>query len=276
VIERAASTPRIAALLTSHNRRDMTVTCIERLNEQEGTDAEVRIFLLDAASSDGTAEAVSARFDGVTVLRGRADHFWNRGMHAAFAHAMSQGRFDFYLWVNDDTVLDDDALAHLLTTHERLDRAHPEPMIIVGATRDPETGDISYGGMRRSDDGSPLRFERVPPSETPVRADTMNGNFVLISSDVVERVGNLDPTFFHGLGDFDYGLRASDAGCSIWVAPGTIGTCRPNKWPSGLVNRLRFVFFGPKRMRFRGWWTFARRWGGRRWPPFRVRRFGVG
>ena len=27
------------------------------------------------------------------------------------------------------------------------------------------------------------------------------------------------------VGDFDYGLRARAAGCSVWVAPATVGTC---------------------------------------------------
>ena len=35
--------------------------------------------LLDAASEDGTAEAVKARFDHVTVLHGDGDIFWARG-----------------------------------------------------------------------------------------------------------------------------------------------------------------------------------------------------
>ena len=53
----------------------------------------------------------------------------------------------------------------------------------------------------------------------------MNGNTVLVSRAVVRRVGNLDPAFAQQMGDFDYGLRARAAGCSVWTTPGTIGMC---------------------------------------------------
>ena len=56
----------------------------------------------------------------------------------------------------------------------------------------------------------------------------MSGNATLISREVVRRVGNIDPAFVQLMGDFDYGLRARAAGCSVWIAPGTVGTCASN------------------------------------------------
>lgn len=262
----ATNAPRIAALLTCHNRRNSTLECLNRLAAQQDHGGQVDVVVLDAASTDGTPEAIAATFDNATVLRGRADQFWNRGMHVAFEHAVTQGGYDFYLWVNDDTYLDDDALARMLHTYRGLRDAEGEALIIVGSTRDPDSGHVSYGGMRRGGGPSTLRFERVPPDAShPRRADTMNGNVVLIARAVVDRIGIIDPAFFHGLGDFDYGLRATAARCSVWVAPATIGTCRPNKYPVGRWQRLKMVF-GRRRTRLGEWYVFVRRWGGRRWP----------
>ena len=258
---------RVAALLASHNRRELTVASIASLHQQPVTGAAVDVVLLDAASPDGTADAVESRFDNVTVLRGDADLFWARGMHAAFRHAVANGPYDFYLWLNDDTLLDAGAIEHLFTTHEQLRRDHSEPAIVVGATRDPDTGETTYGGIRRSPAGSPLRFEPAPPYvDRPRAVDTMNGNCVLIPQAVVERIGIIDPQYFHSLADFDYGLRAQEAGCGVWVAPGTIGTCKANTLPASRAQRLRSVLKGPQRLRFHEWYTFARRWGGRWWP----------
>lgn len=108
--------PRIAALLTCHNRRELTLRCIQRLLAQSGYDAHLDVVVLDAASTDGTAEAIHARYEEATVLQGQADQFWNRGMHAAFSHAVAHGPYDFYLWVNDDTELAPGALATVLRT----------------------------------------------------------------------------------------------------------------------------------------------------------------
>ena len=260
-------TLRVAALLACHNRRELTVASIASLNEQPLDGAQIDVVLLDAASPDGTADAVESRFDNVTVLRGHADLFWARGMHAAFRHAVDHGPYDFYLWLNDDTILDSGAIHRLFATHEQLSRDHSEPTIVVGATRDPDTGEVTYGGIRRSAVGSPLRFESSPPdADRPLAVDTMNGNCVLIPQAVVERIGIIDPQYFHSLADFDYGLRAQEAGCRVWVAPGTIGTCKANTLPASRARRLRSVFDGPQRLRLREWYTFARRWGGRWWP----------
>ena len=265
-MEDQSDKPRVAALLTCHNRRELTVACLERLEQQQDHDAQVDVVVLDAASQDGTAQAVADRFGNATVLRGHADLFWARGMHVAFRHAVNAGTYDFYLWLNDDTFLDSDSLARLVQTHRKLRSQRTEPLIVAGATRDGDTGELTYGGIRRSEHGSPLRFERVPtPAAHPMAVDTMNGNCVLISREVVDRIGIIDPKFFHALADFDYGLRARAAGCSVFLAPGTIGTCQANTAPPSRLQRLRSVF-GRRRIRVREWYTFARRWGGRGWP----------
>ena len=260
------STPRLAALLTCHNRRDLTVACLERLERQQDHDATIDVILVDAASEDGTAAAVRRLFPNATVLHGPSNLFWARGMHLAFRRAAARGQYDYYLWLNDDTMLDPDALTHLLATHDQLRRAQGSPLVVAGATRDRTTGKQTYGGMQRSAGGSPVRFESVhsnPDHPTPV--DTMNGNCVLVSNEIVQRIGIIDPRFFHTLADFDYGLRAQAAGCEVWLAAGTVGTCTANRLPDTRWQRVRYVF-GPRRIRAYEWYVFVRRWGGRRWP----------
>jgi GT2 family glycosyltransferase len=58
--------------------------------------------------------------------------------------------------------------------------------------------------------------------------DTMHGKCVLIPRSVVQIVGNLDPAFVHYIGDWDYGLRTRQEGCTVWIAPGYLGTCSLN------------------------------------------------
>lgn len=257
---------RIAALLTSFNRCELTIACIDRLVRQAPSRGGLDIYLLDAGSTDGTADAVESRFDDVFVMRGHQQQFWSSGMHAAWSAALRRD-YDFYLWVNDDTLLDDDAVARVLDTYRGLVRDHGADVVVVGSTRDPITGDVTYGGRAVPDPKAPLRFEIVQPARTTPRpAVTMNGNLVLVPREVVNRIGTVDKVFFHGLGDFDYGLRATAAGCEVWVAPGTIGTCAKNqRMEGGRWARLRQIF-GPTRTRFVPWLTFVRRWGGRRWP----------
>jgi GT2 family glycosyltransferase len=149
-------------------------------------------------------------------------------MHLAFATAM-QDDHDGYLWLNDDVVLDPDALSRLQETWERMHARVPyENTIVIGSTRDPESGKLTYGGLRRISRIRPLAFGRVEPCLEEVEVDTFEANFAYIPAGTAKAVGNLDAKFLCAGGDTDYGLRARGLGVRIWVLPGTIGCCRSN------------------------------------------------
>jgi GT2 family glycosyltransferase len=264
------TTTRVATVLAAYNRRDLTLACLRSLRAQQLPGVVLDAFVLDDASSDGTAAAIAEEFPEVSVLHGNGKLYWNGGMRRAFAAAMA-GDYDYYLWMNDDTELDDGALAVLLDSERQLRERGHDAVIVAGSTRHPDTGELTYGGVVRPYRWRPMRSELVEPGDTPRPCDTMNGNATLISRAVVRRVGNIDPAFVQQMGDFDYGLRARAAGCSVWIAPGTVGTCashptrRPGEQPLG--EELRRLW-SIKELTPRSWAVFCRRWAGRLWPLY--------
>jgi GT2 family glycosyltransferase len=261
---------RVAAVLAAYNRRDLTLACLRSLQAQRLPGVTLDLFVLDDASSDGTGEQIAAQFPEATLLHGNGQLYWNGGMRRAFAAAIA-GDYDYYLWMNDDTHLDDGALGLLLNTERWLRKRGEQAVIVAGSTRHPDSGELTYGGVVRPYTWRPLRSELVEPGDEPRPCDTMNGNATLISRAVVMRVGNLDPAFVQQMGDFDYGLRARAAGCSVWVAPGTVGTCashperRPGERPLG--EELRRVW-STKELTPRSWAVYCRRWAGGMWPLY--------
>jgi GT2 family glycosyltransferase len=262
---------RIAVLLTCHDRVERTTACLTSLREQGArSQVTLEVVLVDAGSSDGTADTVGEHFPEVTVLRRGPELFWNGGMRVALAHAYGSDP-DLYLWLNDDVELDPDALATLLTTHDELLATRAAPCIVVGSTRDPESGVLTYGGVVRPDRRRPLHYERVEPTDRPVEVETMNGNCVLIPREVVARVGNLAAAYTHGMGDYDYGHRATRARAEVWIAPGTIGTCsrNPPRRPAESFDEHRRRATSPTGgLPPTEWLTFARRWAGPLWPVY--------
>lgn len=216
---------RIAVLLTCHNRKATTLACLEALFGQDlSGPLELRVFLVDDASDDGTGEAVRTRFPQVRVIPGDGHLYWCGGMRLAFATALNAGDgFAYYLWLNDDTLLCRDALKRLLATHRQLLADGRGRSIVVGATADPHTKRPTYGGFRRLWPLPFLRFAR--PAERPIRCTTMHGNCVLVPDAAARTVGNLDPALVHLRGDVDYGLRAGKLGFQVWLVPGICGTC---------------------------------------------------
>ncbi|WP_306190780.1 glycosyltransferase family 2 protein [Streptomyces sp. MK5] len=262
---------RVVVLIACHNRRETTVRCLRSLIGQDGPEASVRVLLTDDGSTDGTAHAVRAVWPGIQVLKGNGRLFWAKAMALA---ASAAGDYDFLLWLNDDVVLDPGALQHLLATHRLLSGPGNGDTIVVGCLRDPHSGAATYSGVRRRNRLHPVSFSTITAARRPVQAETMNGNLVLIPRRVVTTVGQIDARFSHGLADFDYGLRARTRGCTVWVAPGTLGTCPRNSPDGGWTDpalpvreRLRLVC-APKGLPPASWWRFTRRHAGPLWPMY--------
>ncbi|HVZ84595.1 MAG TPA: glycosyltransferase family 2 protein [Terracidiphilus sp.] len=219
---------RIAVLMTCFNRRVHTLRALEALAGQKDIgDVRLTVFLVDDGSRDGTADAVRAAFPAVRVLQGDGALYWNGGMRMAFAAAFAEG-FDGYLLLNDDTALEEDALARVVHC-ARMQLAAGRPAIVVGSTRSPRTGAHSYGGINLRRAGVSLTLVRVPPQENEaIECDTMNGNIALVPHAIAAKTGNLERRFRHQYGDLDYGLRARGKGFAVVIAPGYAGVCEPN------------------------------------------------
>jgi GT2 family glycosyltransferase len=274
----------IATLITCYNRKQKTLDSLKALFSQTVfSQVALSIYLVDDGSTDGTAEAIQAAYPQVILIKGSGNLFWNGGMRTAFAAALEQDH-DYYLWLNDDTSLYPEALKLLLSTSDEVIAQGHSRAIIVGSTQDSETGAFTYGGFLRGSWWRPLRFPQVEPGDKTKPCDTINGNCVLIPRSVAQVVGNLDPAFTHYMGDIDYGLRAQKQGCTVWIAPGYIGTCSENLRPRSLSETIsdlpwyqQWKRIGqPKGLNFsevtltplNEWKVFTQRHGGPLWPIY--------
>lgn len=264
----------LAVVMTCHNRREKTLGCLSNLAAQSGIDQlRVNAYVVDDGSTDGTGAAIRELFPNVIILQGDGSLYWNGGMRKAIDAAMREG-FDFYLWLNDDTVLDADALGRLLKTFDDLESLTHMPSIIVGSIRDPETRQLTYGGSRHVSRFNPLRVELVVPSDMPQRCDVFNGNVVLVPRGIAESLGNLSRHFKHRAGDYEFSLRAREAGFVAWVAPHYFGQCARNSiagtWRDPLLPRRTRIkkIISPTGMPMRERLYFVYRFGGIFWPVY--------
>ena len=253
---------RVAVVMTCHNRQDTTVRCLSALRAQASGAAALSLFVTDDGSTDGTSRAIQGVWPDATIIPGTGSLYWAAGMALAERSAV-RNRPDYLLWLNDDTLLDPDAVPRLLAVSEDDPSA-----IVVGATVDPETGEGTYGGRTRID-YHPQRLVRLPIAHHVQRADTFNGNAVLVPWSARVAVGPIDGAFPHAYADDDYGLRATAKGVPIIQAPGAVGTCPrdPAMPPSsrGLADRWQHLQ-SPTGLPWRAQSRYLRRHGDWRWP----------
>jgi GT2 family glycosyltransferase len=218
----------IAVLMTVHNRRDITLRCLDSLFAQMKPDGwGVKVFMVDDGSTDGTSASVRSKFPQVTIIQGSGHLYWNQGMRLAWQTALQSGEnFDGYLWLNDDVTLNTNALVVLKTGLKHQSSIGAADAILVGSCKDPNTDSHSYGGC---DASNQLIFSEDQCAE----CHHFNGNFVFVSAAICRKVGILSDQFTHAFGDWEYGYRASRAGIQSFVLPGYVGYCAPHgegKW----------------------------------------------
>lgn len=206
---------KVAVLLTSFNRKRITLDCLHSLSNQQ-TNVDMDVFLCDDASSDGTVEEVQKQFPFVHLSYGTGNLYWNRGMLKAWEHASKEYMYDAYIWLNDDVKLYAEAFQEMLDCSTLMN----DKAIICGCFCN-KNGDFSYGGRTRNN-------EKILPNGNLNPVYFLNGNCVLVPQTVMDSIGKLDHMYHHHGGDFDYGLRALKKGIKIVSTRKYIGECEIN------------------------------------------------
>ena len=202
-----------------------------------------QIQLLRVPSFECPCEAVEPlshrdKFSEVNIIQGNGALYWNRGMHLAWETASNKKNYDYYLWINDDVTILKNSILILLENQKKYVNS-----IICGVMVSNIDGNITYGGR---DEKSKMV---LPNEKTPKKCYYVNGNLVLISKIIFEKVGLIDKIFLHAMGDFDYGLRVIENGFECRISSKIVGFCESNNalpaWclpEVGFIKRIKSLY----------------------------------
>ena len=145
----------------------------------------------------------------------------NRGMHRAWEVAAHSKSYDYFLWLNDDTMLFPYAVDEMLI----LSSKYCDRVIVVGATESSNHEKLTYGGRVNG---------LIPICEGIAHElDYFNGNIVLIPQVIFSILGNLDYYYAHSKGDYDYGIRAKKKGIKMYQCGNVLGICDEHEHMDG-------------------------------------------
>lgn len=263
----------VYAVMTVHNRAPFTRRCLEAFWEAcVSANVVGQAIVVDDGSTDETSRILEMEGGRVTTIHGDGSLFWNRGMRLGLARVLDSSAIDsdIVLWLNNDTIIVKEALKRLLiAASEQTGNGHGR--VVAGATVDPESGALTYGGMKSSGGLRRFNFIRLPLCEDVCQCDTINGNVVLMRVGLLRMIGNLDDRFEHAMGDIDFGLRARKKGVDVVCAPGVAGYCANNSkvgthrddrlWSWQRMSKL----LGRKELPVKSWLLLTRRHGGSLW-----------
>lgn len=248
---------KVAVLMTVHNRRDITLRCLESLCDTLAPfedKFQVSIFLTDDGCTDGTAEAIRERAFTVDIqiLQGDGSLFWNGGMINSWKTALAAGEWDGFLWLNDDVIVLPAFWEDLAGADAYSLGTYGKKGIYIGSTQDIHSGEFTYGGFNYVNKFL-LKDKFVRPDGTYQTCEAGHGNITYVASEVVGKQGIFCDKYIHGGTDHEYTFLAHKAGFPVLVLPHYAAACE-NDHPGKAKKTAEKT---PKR-----WWElFWSPWG---------------
>jgi hypothetical protein len=213
-----AREPLVYTVLVNWNGKDVTRECIRSLNAVMY--GNMRIVLVDNASSDGSVQSIREEFPDVSVLEMQQNLRFAGGTNAGLRFAMERGA-ELLLLLNNDTIvgpgflsamvdrlLSDDGIG--IVSPKIYYHDDPQRIWFAGGNISLWTGTMSHTGIREIDRGQ---------YDNPVDIEYASGCCLLTRTSVAKRVGLLDESYHIYTEDADWSMRTRRAGYRIVYEP---------------------------------------------------------
>lgn len=214
----------LSIIIVSWNTRALTASCLTTLlADLNGIEAEV--FVVDNASTDGSADFVATHFPTVHLIRNTE----NVGFSRANNQALPLCRGRWVILLNSDTETRPGAMRALLAAAD----ADPKigmvgPLLLNGDGTIQQSWSRYVGPAReflgrhdRSEAPPSLRDAIVPPDAAlePFPVGWLGGACLMARREGIERVGPLDEGYFMYCEEMDWCRRFRQAGWDIRLVP---------------------------------------------------------
>jgi N-acetylglucosaminyl-diphospho-decaprenol L-rhamnosyltransferase len=224
-------TPKLSVVIVNFNTRDLLRACLHSVEQSDGVE-DLELFVVDNASTDGSADMVAAEFPWVELIRSGA----NRGYAFANNLGLRRCRGEYFLLLNPDTVLPPGALRRMvdfLDGHPEAGMAGPKLVLLDGeldlaCRRSFPSPAVSLYRMLGLSKLFPRsrRFGRynltyLDPDQ-PAEVDSVVGAFMMVRAKAVRQVGFLDEAFFMYGEDLDWAFRIKAEGWKVLYNPSVV------------------------------------------------------
>lgn len=215
-----AGTPSVSAVIVTYRRPDLLAECLRSVDRALlVVGEETELVVVDNGSNDGTSEFVRRQFRGAVLVHLPT----NVGFTRAVAEGIRRASGEWVLLVNDDVVVEPDAVRHLLATG----RTSPNVGSVAAQMRFADRPDvINSAGIEVDRLGvatDRLVGASVESSETePVEVFGVSGGAALYRRRMLDEIGGFDESFFAYLEDVDVAWRARMRGWRALYCPTAI------------------------------------------------------
>jgi GT2 family glycosyltransferase len=220
LLESSAVPPRISVVIVVWNAKKYVLECLETLREHCGRVCS-EVIVVDNASTDGTPELVAEMYPDFRLIRNAENLGFAKANNIGLAHSTGE----YVCLVNSDVKFVDDCISPMidyLGQNPSVGMVGPRMLAPDGTVwrstmRFPTIWnhfsralglDLAFKGSRLF--GGLLMSDFDHGTTSPV--EVLNGWFVVVRRNALQRVGLLDPQFFMYGEDVDWCYRFHQAG----------------------------------------------------------------
>lgn len=251
--------PSVFIIIPVHNRKNITLKCLEHLATQCSIDT-FQVVVIDDGSTDGTAAAVVTKYPQVYILSSTGGNLWWTGaIKLGMQYAYKQGA-QHIIWLNDDTLPEASTLVQLIAFCKKYPKT-------IAASQCYYDDVFTYGGQTRQ------RFRQTPAYAAPgevLCCDALDGNAVCLPRSVIDDVGYPPAKLIpHYGGDNVYTWSAKQIGYQLCLLGDAISICPRDhpkiSWtidPEPIWNAWQAAVSPKTRYYWWGYWNFCTRYWG--------------
>lgn len=216
----------LSVVVPSHNTRETLLECIAALKKAGGVSMEV--WVVDNASSDGSADAVASGHPDVRLIRNPE----NRGFAAACNQGIGSSTGRCVLLLNSDAFVEESlpaALVRFMDEHPEAGAVgcrllNPDGTVQPSCFRTPNLAqavlELSGHNARRPGNRFNRAFRILDWGyDTAREVDCVAGACMGMRREAMEQIGGLDERYFLYFEDFDWCRRARAAGWKVLYCP---------------------------------------------------------
>ncbi|MCL0070509.1 glycosyltransferase family 2 protein [Dehalococcoidia bacterium] len=242
--------PKVSIIILNWNGLEDTIECLESLKKITYPNYEV--IVVDNGSEGNDVEVLKERFgDYIHIIQNDKNYGFAAGNNIAIRWLLDNSQPDYFLLLNNDTVVAPEFLTELVKVAESDERIgfsgpktyyydFPNRIQSAGAKINMRWGRAALIGKKQIDVGQYDKERQV---------DYVSGCCLLIKHQVIEKVGLLDESYFCYWEENDWCLRGYKAGyksiyvpkANIWHKIAASDRGKASAWHYFAKNRFLFM-----------------------------------
>ena len=205
----------VGIVICNWNKKDYVLKCIESVKQLNYKNYDITV--VDNASTDGSVEAIEAKYPDITLIKNTENKGGSGGFNTGIKYMIEKGKYKYIYLLDNDVILDKNALYELVKAMELdndLGIAGSKIYVMDTSNQIQELGawiDWNKGYILPNKKGYIEKDEIIQN----VEVDYVPACSLLVRTEAIQKAGIMDQKYFLYWDDIEWGYRIKSNGYKV-------------------------------------------------------------